>query len=114
MTSEAALDTTTIQELGRLLAVLAHPRRLQILLELLEAEERDVNGLAHSLAISHAGVSQHLGLLRAHRLVAERREGRRAIYRLLRPEVGSWLAEGLGLSPPTYAPGARRFRDVDR
>ena len=107
-------DAGDFLELGRLLAVLAHPRRLQIMLLLQEAGERDVNGLASALAIPHAGVSQHLALLRAHRLVAERRDGRRAIYRLRSPAVASWLALGVGLVPPQPAPGAKRFPDVAR
>lgn len=81
------------KELGSLLGVLAHPRRLQIIEEL-RAGELDVNALQARLAIAHSGVSQHLALLRAHRLVAERREGRHVHYRLSQPELADWLLEG--------------------
>jgi DNA-binding transcriptional ArsR family regulator len=47
------------------------------------------------LGISHSGVSQNLAILRAHRMVVERREGRHVIYRLAQPELASWLLGGL-------------------
>lgn len=82
------------KELAALLGVLSHPARLQIVEELGDGE-RDVNALAEALGIAHSGVSQHLSLLRAHRIVAERREGRHVHYRLRRPELAAWLGAGL-------------------
>lgn len=82
------------KELGALLGVLAHPARLQIVEEL-GLRECDVNSLAGVLGISHSGVSQHLSLLRAHRLVSEQRKGRHVLYRLQRPEIAVWLVQGL-------------------
>ncbi len=86
-------------ELARFLGVLAHPHRIRIVEEL-RGEERDVNALQDALGISHSGVSQHLALLRAHRLVAERRVGRRVFYRLLQPELAGWLTAGLAFIEP--------------
>lgn len=83
------------KELAVFLSVLAHPHRIRIIEEL-RLEERDVNSLQTLLGISHSGVSQHLGILRAHRLVAERREGRRCIYHLCMPKLAEWLLEGMG------------------
>ena len=82
------------KELAALLGVLSHPARLQIVEEL-GMGERDVNALTEALGIAHSGVSQHLGLLRAHRIVAERRVGRHVHYRLRRPELAAWLGDGL-------------------
>ena len=82
------------KELAALLGVLSHPARLQIVEEL-GLGERDVNALAAVLGLAHSGVSQHLTLLRAHRIVTERREGRHVHYRLRRPELAAWLAAGL-------------------
>jgi DNA-binding transcriptional ArsR family regulator len=82
------------RELAELLGVLAHPHRLRIVEEL-RGGELDVGALKDILAISHSGVSQHLGVLRAHRLVVERREGRHVFYRLRYPELATWLLEGL-------------------
>jgi DNA-binding transcriptional ArsR family regulator len=80
------------RELAALFAVLAHPHRIRIIEELRD-EEADVKSLQESLGISHSGVSQHLMVLRAHRIVSERREGRRVFYRLLQPEMASWLLD---------------------
>ncbi|MSQ97144.1 MAG: ArsR family transcriptional regulator [Gemmataceae bacterium] len=75
------------KELAGFLGVLSHPHRIHIIEELRDGE-RDVNSLQAALGISHSGVSQHLMLLRAHRLVNERRQGRRVFYHLLQPNTG--------------------------
>ena len=80
------------KELGDLLSVLSHPHRIRIIEEL-RTLERDVNSLQEALGISQSGVSQHLMVLRSHRLVSERREGRRIFYQLRQPEIASWLME---------------------
>jgi DNA-binding transcriptional ArsR family regulator len=82
------------KELAGLLRVLSHPHRIRIIEELREGE-RDVNSIQRALSISHSGVSQHLMQLRAHRLVAERREGRRVLYHLLNAGLARWLAEAM-------------------
>lgn len=81
------------KELAAFLGVLAHPHRIRIIEELREGE-CDVKSLQDTLGISHSGVSQHLMVLRAHRMVCERRHGRHVFYRLRRPEMASWLLEG--------------------
>ena len=86
-------------EMARLLGVLSHPNRVQIVEELREGE-RDVNALQKALGISHSGVSQHLALLRAHHLVAERREGRHVFYRLCQVALAMWLMDGLQFIDP--------------
>jgi DNA-binding transcriptional ArsR family regulator len=80
--------------MAELLGVLAHPQRIRILEEL-RAGERDVSTLQQALAISHSGVSQHLAVLRAHRLVIEHREGRRVFYRVRMPGLARWLVLGM-------------------
>ena len=69
------------RELAEFLSVLAHPGRLQII------EER--------VGLSQPRTSQLLSMLKAHRLVAERKVGRRVMYRLTQPEVAAWLVAGL-------------------
>lgn len=83
-----------VKELSELLKALAHPHRLQIVEEL-GNREMDVNTLQETLEISHSNVSQHLAILRAHRIVAERREGRSVFYHLKHPELATWLLEAL-------------------
>jgi DNA-binding transcriptional ArsR family regulator len=80
------------RELAELLAPLGHPHRIRIIQELRDGES-DVKSLQDSLGISHCGVSQHLMVLRAHRIVTERRQGRHVYYRLRRPEMASWLLD---------------------
>jgi DNA-binding transcriptional ArsR family regulator len=80
------------REIAVLLAVLGHPHRIRIIEEL-RAGESDVKSLQDVLGISHSGVSQHLMVLRAHRIVCERRQGRYVYYRLRRPEMASWLLD---------------------
>ena len=82
------------RELAEVLAVLGHPCRLRIIEEI-GSGERDVATLAELLGISHSGTSQHLSHLRAHRLVTERREGRRVFYKLANPALSKWLLAGL-------------------
>lgn len=81
------------KELAELLGVLSHPHRIRIIEELRDGEH-DVNSLQTALGISHSGVSQHLMVLRANRLVSERREGRRVFYHLRQADLASWLLEG--------------------
>ena len=82
------------KELADMLGVLSHPHRIRIIEELRDGE-RDVNSLQLALGINHSGVSQHLSVLRAHRLVAERRQGRHVFYHLPQPKLARWLLGGI-------------------
>lgn len=82
------------KELGQLFAVFSHPDRLRIVEELREGE-RDVNALQAALNVTHSRTSQNLAVLRAHRIVAERREGRHVFYRLVNPDIAGWVLDGL-------------------
>ncbi len=82
------------KELADLLGVLSHPNRIRIIAELRDGE-RDVKSLQAALGISHPGVSQHLMLLRAHHLVAERRQGRQVFYHLRQTELATWLTDAM-------------------
>lgn len=80
------------KELSTFLGVLSHPHRIRIIEELRDGEH-NVNSLRQTLGISHASVSQHLMVLRASRLVAERRQGREVFYHLQQPAIAAWLLE---------------------
>lgn len=82
------------KELAGVFKVIAHPDRIRLIEELRDAEQ-DVNTLAGALDLAGARVSQHLALLRAHRVVAERREGRHHFYRLVQPQFAQWIVNGL-------------------
>lgn len=101
------------KELADLLGVLSHPHRIRIIEELREVE-RDVNSLQEAVGISHSGVSQHLMLLRAHRLVAERRQGRQVFYRLRQPEIAGWLMEATQFLERETATADELRKAIDR
>ena len=82
------------RELGGLMGVLAHPERIFIVEELYGGE-RDVASLQEALGVAQAKVSKHLSVLRAHRVVTERRDGRHVYYRLVHPDLAAWVADGL-------------------
>ncbi|MDZ4779711.1 MAG: metalloregulator ArsR/SmtB family transcription factor [Planctomycetia bacterium] len=86
------------KELARFLKAIAHPARIRAIEEL-RGGERDVNSLQAELHTSHSTVSQHLMVLRAHRLVEERRDGRHVFYSLRRPELADWLVKAMDLLP---------------
>lgn len=81
-------------ELAEIFRITAHPDRIR-LIEELRTEEKDVKTLSDQLELPGSRVSQHLGLMKAHRIVEERREGRHHYYRLFQPEIANWIIEGL-------------------
>lgn len=84
------------RELADLFRQLAHADRLRLIEELRQGE-KDVTTLALALALPTSRVSQHLALLRAHRLVEERRDGRNHFYRLAQPFIAEWILQALPL-----------------
>ena len=68
--------SSTSKHLAELFGVLSNPNRIRLIEELNRRGEMDVGSLEAELGISHSAVSQHLSLLRAHRIVNERRDGR--------------------------------------
>ncbi len=82
------------KELAEIFKIVANPDRIR-LIEELRAGEKDVNTLAQILDLPSPRVSQHLSLMRAHRLVEERRDGRHHYYHLIQPEIAAWIVDGL-------------------
>jgi DNA-binding transcriptional ArsR family regulator len=72
--------------------VLAHPTRIHIV-ECLRDGEMAVSRILEQTGIEPANASQHLALLRAHRLVTSRKEGNQVFYSLR----DSMLIEALGI-----------------
>jgi DNA-binding transcriptional ArsR family regulator len=85
-------------KLREFLCAIAHARRIQIIEEL-RLGEKDVGSLRETLGVSHSNVSQHLAVLRAHRVVSERRDGRQVFYRLCSTELAEWLVDGMRFLP---------------
>lgn len=82
------------KELAEIFKIAANPDRIRIIEEL-GTGEKDVNTLVEILGLPGPRVSQHLSLMRAHRIVEERREGRRHYYHLIQPQIANWIVEGL-------------------
>jgi DNA-binding transcriptional ArsR family regulator len=85
----------TSKRLAELFGLLSNPHRVRLVEELSRKDELDVSSLEKELGISHSAVSQHLTLLRAHRIVSERREGRHVFYRLTQHGLADWILRGL-------------------
>lgn len=78
---EAKADEAT-----RLLAAMANTKRLMVLCNLLQGE-LSVGQLAEAVELGQTALSQHLGKLRALKLVGTRRDGQTIYYRLASDEV---------------------------
>ncbi len=90
------------QQLADLFAVLSHPVRIRIVVEL-RSGELCVSALQERLAISHSAVSQHLALLKSHRLIRENKKGRHVFYRLAMPDMTAWIVEAIPFIVPDDA-----------
>ena len=84
------MQVETMSAYARLLRIIAHPTRLMILAELMEAE-KCVNDIGDLLNVRQPNASQHLAILKENGLVAFRKEGASRCYYLARPG----LVEGL-------------------
>lgn len=82
------------KELSEIFKLIAHPDRIRVIEEL-RSGEKDVNTLVEALSLPGPRVSQHLSLMKAHRIVEERRDGRHHYYQLTQPEIAEWIIEGL-------------------
>src|SRR5438105_3878083 len=90
--AKRAFKDELFEQFARIGKALSNGRRLE-LLELLAQRERTVEELAVEAGMSVANCSQHLQVLRTAQLVAVRRDGLYATYRLADEQVlGLWLS----------------------
>ena len=92
--SEAAFTGETLTQLSDFYKLLGDPTRLRIL-SALAASELCVCDLAETMQMNQSAISHQLRVLRAGKLVAYRREGKMAIYRLDDEHVASIISSGL-------------------
>lgn len=95
-----------IEQLAEVFRLLGDRGRVALLVALLEAGEVCVHDLAAVTGQSESGVSHALRLLRAHRVVAVRRAGRQAFYRLADGHVRMLL--DIALTHLGHAPALHR------
>ncbi len=81
-------------ELAKFFGALSNPLRVQIIEEI-GSKELTVNDLQNTLGVPHALVSQHLGVLRANRIVVERRQGKHVYYHLRQTELANIVRQCL-------------------
>lgn len=81
---------TRAEEVAAMLDAMANPKRLIVMCTLL-AGEKSVGDLAKIVHLSPPALSQHLGKMRALRLVATRRDGQTIYYSLASPQVRAVL-----------------------
>ena len=94
-TSHTAHDDATLERAADLLACMAHPVRLAVLVQLHRVGPASVGGLCRQLRVEQSAMSHHLHLLRQHRLVVGERSGKRVIYRLHDDHVGCIVADAV-------------------
>ena len=78
------------EEVAATLAAMANPKRLVVMCTLL-AGEKSVGELAEIVHLTPAALSQHLGKMRALRLVSTRRDGQTIYYSLASAKVQAML-----------------------
>ncbi len=97
--------------LHRSLAVLAPPRRFQLLTLVLEGVDRSVSQLARAVRLSQSCTTRHLQALERAGLVRRWRDGKRVVFRPAPrdAEAGAVIASlaGSGAAVGTEAPPAR-------
>lgn len=71
---------------------LAHPFRIRILELLADAPEVSVSEMLEAIDLEASHLSQHLSVLRRHRLVTSERRGSHVFYRLVSPHGAELLA----------------------
>lgn len=71
-----------VESLSQLFRVLSDQTRLRLVVILKEMGEQHVTWLCKKLRLPQPTVSHHLGLLRAHGLVRNRRSGKQVFYSL--------------------------------
>jgi ArsR family transcriptional regulator, lead/cadmium/zinc/bismuth-responsive transcriptional repressor len=87
-------DLACVNDASTLLKMIADPTRLRIL-SALTATELCVCDIAASVGLSESASSHQLRLLREHRLVSHRKEGRVVYYRLNDAHVTDLISSAL-------------------
>ncbi len=75
-------QTEQINSISDLFSILSHPVRIKILWLLKKKKNISVHDLQKELQISQSNASQHLSILRSHKLVIEERKGKEVYYSL--------------------------------
>ncbi len=91
---------------------LAHPLRIRLLELLADGAEHSVAELQEATGLEASHLSQHLAVLRRHRLVESDRRASHVYYRLAHPDVAELLAVARGLLAAIVAADGERMAGV--
>lgn len=91
---------------------LSHPFRIRILELLAAAPELSVAGLQDETGLEASHLSQHLAVLRRHRLVVSERRASHVYYRLADPRVADLLAVARALLLDILRADGERLADA--
>ena len=75
-----------IREASEAMRAMAHPLRLKILC-LVGNQELSVLEIVEAVGTSQSNISQHLAVLRDHKLLASRKEANKVFYRIEDPRI---------------------------
>ncbi|NYE20201.1 ArsR/SmtB family transcription factor [Microbacterium immunditiarum] len=92
---------------------LSHPFRIRILELLASAPELSVAVLQDETGLEASHLSQHLAVLRRHRLVSSERRASHVYYRLAEPRVADLLAIARALLLEMLRSDGARLADAD-
>lgn len=92
---------------------LAHPLRIRLLELLADGEEHAVAELQHGTGLEASHLSQHLAVLRRHRLVLSDRRASNVYYRIAEPEVAELLAVARRLLAAVLTTDSDRLATLD-
>jgi ArsR family transcriptional regulator len=91
MGSTATAQRDVYRAQARVLKALANESRL-LIIDRLSRGEASAGELTRLVGSDQTTVSKHLAVLRAHGIVADRREGSAVIYRLMTPCITSFFS----------------------
>jgi DNA-binding transcriptional ArsR family regulator len=91
---------------------LAHPLRIRLLELLADGADHSVGELQQGTALEASHLSQHLAVLRRHRLVVSDRRASHVYYRLADPEVAELLAVARRLLTTVLSTDADRLERI--
>ena len=98
---------------ANLFKALAHPLRIRILEVLTQsAEAVPVSGILGDVGVEAALLSQHLAVLKRHRVVAARRIGNAVYYELAHPKIAELLAIARTFLADTLADQQAQFAQL--
>lgn len=103
------LPRPALELVARRFRALGDPTRLQLLHELFEGEELSVNDLCARVGTSQANVSKHLRSLMDEGILARRKEGLYAFYRIADPSVRSLCSLVCGSLVDRFEQARREF-----